>query len=132
MKLSNINKVKTSLHILKVSGALCTLSYIDGKILIAGGRAMGELESTEVIDLEDLRTSRLVGNLNQEREEHGLVLAHLDGKLTALAIGGDDWDPVDSIEMWDESTETWTMADMKLNPAREEFGYVSVPSHLLC
>ena len=109
-----------------------TLFYIDGKILVAGGRAMGELESTEVIDLEDLRTSRLVGNLNQEREEHGLVLAHVDGKLTALAIGGDDWDPVDSIEIWDESTETWTMSNMKLNPAREEFGYVSLPSHLLC
>ena len=35
---------------------------------------------------------------------------------------------LDSIEEWDEESETWTMSTMKLSEAKCNFGYCQLPS----
>ena len=83
-------------------------------------------------------SSRTVGNLNEARGIHGLAVAHVDNEPTLLAFGGNyyqngDWNFKDSIEIWNQDDETWTLAtDMKLRENKYSFGFLSVPSHLIC
>ena len=109
-------------------------------IIISGGmETFDYLASTELISLADLTNIRTVGSLNEERAFHGMAIAHIRNKPTLLAFGGEykisgrGWPKRDSIEIWNPDSETWTLAtDMKLNEKKSHFGYLSVPTNLLC
>ena len=61
---------------------------------------------------------------------------YVNGKLTLAVFGG--WDRnddrnLDSIELFDEDTGTWDLSrTLKLSENKHDFGYISVPSHLIC
>ena len=109
--------------------------FFDNQIIVSGGYNSGDLSSTEIIDIHDLTTSKLKSNMVKARAWHGLVVAHVQNKLSVLAIGGksdNGYTYHDSVEIWNPTTETWTISDMKLSEAKEQFGYASVPTHLVC
>ena len=111
-----------------------------GKVIVSGGKKSNYdyLTSTEVISLNYPTSTRTVGHLNEARGFHGLAVAHVNNEPTLMAFGGNyyqngDWKYIDSIEIWNPDTETWTPAtDMKLREKKEGFGFLSVPSHLIC
>ena len=113
-------------------GHACTL-YED-QVFIAGGRDSSDntLKSTEIIKLNDLTKAHYAGDLVQARLGHGLVVVHVDNKPTVLAVGGFGNGYLDSIEMWNPTTETWTMTEMKLSEPKYNFGILSLPTRLLC
>ena len=92
------------------------------------------MSSTEIINLNDLTKAHTTGNLVQASFGHGLVVVHVDNKPTVLAVGGEngDYRYRDSIEMWNPTTETWTMTSMKLSEPKRNFGILSLPTRLLC
>ena len=104
------------------------------KIIISGGYRPGKyLDSTEIINLNDLTTAYTAGSLVQAREFHGLAVVHVDNKPTFLAFGGYAYNEFfDSIEMWNPTTETWTMTSMKISEPKAGFGFLSLPTRLLC
>ena len=57
-------------------------------------------------------------------------IAHINGKLKLIVFGGHN--PynknLDSIEEWDDESETWIMSTMKLSEAKRVFGYCQLPS----
>ena len=82
-------------------------------------------------------TAHIAGNFVQARRWHGLALVHVDNKPRVLAIGGQDHETnylhrLDSIEMWNPATETWKLTEMKLNHPKADFGFLSVPTGLIC
>ena len=38
----------------------------------------------------------------------------------------------DTVEVWNENTESWIMSDEKLQTEKSKFGFISVPIELLC
>ena len=112
-------------------------AVMKGKVIVSGGSRSGK-SSTEVISLNNPTSSRTVGRLNEARGYHGLAVAHVNNEPTLLAFGGryyqnGVWNRRDSIEIWNQDDETWTLAtNMKLREKKEGFGYLSVPLHLLC
>ena len=110
----------------------------EDKIIVTGGRSsiFAASSSTKIIDLNNLSKARNAGNLVQARHNHGLVVVHVDNQPTVLAVGGEyydgGWIYLDSIEMWNPTTETWMMTSMKLTEPKEQFGILSLPTRLLC
>ena len=92
------------------------------------------LNSVEILSL-DTMTIREGNGMQVGRRYHGSGLVHLDGKLRLAVFGGrsSKYGFLDSIELFDEDTETWKLPKtLKLSRKKEEFGYLSVPSHLIC
>ena len=104
----------------------------NNKIIITGGNVASD--STEIIDINDLTNSISSGKLNQERRHHGLAVAHIGSKRTAVAFGGHNGTEegyLDSIELWDDTTENWTLLASKLETPKESFGHLAIPFGLL-
>ena len=103
-----------------------------GKIVVTGG--IGEYpKSTEIITISDgTFRIRKVGSLNVERYGHGMGIAHINGKSKLIVFGGHKYNGsyLDSIEEWDDESETWTMSTekFKLSEAKFDFGYCQLPS----
>ena len=109
------------------------VSFQNRIIVVGGSSGSDYLASTEIINVQDLTISTFSGNLHQARGHHGLVVAHVGTKLSVMAIGGGNREQfLDSIETWDETTGNWTKSDVRLSFPRYEFGYLSIPSHLVC
>ena len=109
--------------------------FLGGKVVVTGGYDDWNIDkwikSTEIINLSD-GTSRKVGDLNVARDNHGMGIAHINGKSKLIVFGGfsgsawHGW--LDSIEEWDEESETWKTSTMKLSEANCLFGYCQIPS----
>jgi N-acetylneuraminic acid mutarotase len=90
----------------------------DGRVLFGAGD--GSVTATEVFDA-DTNTITSVGNLAQGRSK---LTAHALPDGRALVIGGSSKsagainDPLDSIEIFDPKTNTWTTAPYKLAKGR--------------
>ena len=122
-------------NVLKQDRKFHSCVLFDKQIIVSGGHVYPDyLSSTEIIDIQDLTTSKLSSNMVKSRSWHGLVVAHVQNKLSVLAIGGYNSNDkyLDSIEIWNPTTKTWTMSDMKLSEGKGSFGYASVPTHLVC
>ena len=109
----------------------------EDKIIITGGLISGiKGSSTEIINLNDLTTAHTAGNMVERRYLHGLVVVHVDNMPSVLAVGGEyfenDYKHLDSIEMWHPTNETWTMTSMTLSQPRLRFGFISLPTRLVC
>ena len=112
-----------------------SVSY-KGKLIVTGGfnyynRNFSTGTSTEIIDLES-GISRLGGNLNFDRRHHGMGVISKNGKPTLIVFGGEYMDEIgcpmslDSIEEWDDETETWRISDLKLDIGRHSFDWCSL------
>ena len=105
---------------------------VNDMLIISGGfcrKTKRTLNITEIVDFTTFQT-RIVGNLNVARAGFGMTLIIIGSKLEVVAFGGhsEKLGPLDSVEVWDENTETWKMSKMKLNHKRENFGYLSFSS----
>ena len=112
-------------------------AVIDNTIVVTGGRNSNAraISSTEVISLRNQTLSELVGDLNDRRLLHGMAIAHVNGKPTLLAFGGESVNDIklDSIELWIPESQSWAvLSDTKLSEAKDLFGYLSVPTQLIC
>ena len=126
LKFNTITKQFINLgNILNYGRTLHACTRFQDEIIIAGGQFAPS--STEIINLNDLTTAHTAGNFVQARAFHSLVVVHIDSKPTVLALGGfnDYGQNLDSIEMWNSTTETWTMSSMKLTEPKDSFGIVS-------
>ena len=99
-----------------------------GKVVVTGGYFGGYLKSTEIINISD-GTSRKAGDLNVARSHLGMGIAHINGKSKLIVFGGETghMQYTDSIDEWDDESETWTMSSMKLSEAKRKFGYCQLP-----
>ena len=69
--------------------------------------------------------SKFAGNLNIARYWHGMGIVDINGQSKLVVFGGltTDYSELDSIEEWDEDTESWTMSSMKLSKPNALFAY---------
>ena len=99
------------------------------KIIVSGGRdsSSNELDSAEIIDFE-LKSFTNTGKMNFKREFHGIGILTLDGKDQIAIFGGWDetGDEFDSVEVYDQETQKWTMTDIKLTQAKGSFGFLTI------
>ena len=111
-------------------------AFFNGKVIVTGGGGnnanpnFSTSTSTEVIDLES-GLSRIVGDLNTNRRSHGMGIVTKNGKPTLIVFGGEFSKAGheishDSIEEWDDQTETWRISNLKLNIGRHEFKWCSL------
>ena len=103
-------------------------------IIIAGGSyASWPKTETTILDINS-RRQRVGGPMAVGRE--GFSLARLGGGAGGLlALGGNmHAGGLDSIEMWDESTEQWRTTDLvdKLDQPRGGFSALSIPLGEVC
>ena len=81
------------------------------------------------------QTTRIVGNLNSPRHDHGISLMKFNNKYKIVVFGGDnykgflDFERIDSIEVFDEETEKWNNTELKLTCPRAAFSFVTVFSN---
>merc|ERR1712223_1212503 len=106
---------------------------LGNSILVVGG-GPGYLASSELINIEDGRQSEtVVGDLNSERSNFGLVSLGGGNMKKILAIGGSGFPSNhDSVEEYDENTGQWKNVTMKLSEKKSAFGYLAVPSSAVC
>ena len=100
-----------------------------GKVIVTGGKHVSNplLKLTEVIDLSSWASKR-AGELNVQRWGHGMGLVEINGKSKLIVFGGGyNGSIIDSIEEWDEDSETWKMSTMKMSSAKQLFGYLQLP-----
>ena len=109
-------------------------AYFKNQIFITGGCCW---QIGKTVDILTPNSMTLVkGNeLNIGRWGHGIGLIHNQGRLTLAVFGGvgHDGDNLDSVEIYDEVTKTWKLSNtLKLSEKKAFFGFLSVPSHLIC
>ena len=89
---------------------------------------------TEIVDLSSGETW-IAGNLNIPRSEFGLSMIRIGSKVRLIAFGGttsgvDDY-LLDSIEMFDEASQTWKITTLKLQQKRSDFGHLNFSSRFM-
>ena len=109
-------------------------SKIDNHIVIAGGWSSGQyLQSTEVLDL---KTNSLMyaGELNSPRSNFHMATITRDGQQLILAFGGETTGTtaLNSVEQFNPSNNTWTLAPTGMEEARSQFAAVVVPTTMVC
>ena len=104
----------------------CHQQYVlfKNKIIVCGGY-YGET-STEIIDLSN-GTVRKAGDLNVRRSMHGMDVSNHSGQRKVIAFGGFNANDqyLDSVEEWNDESETWKMTSLKLSEAKAQFRYSS-------
>ena len=99
---------------------------VNSKMIVTGGigNDWNALKSTEVVELS-IWKSKYAGDLNVARSGHGMGIVYINGKSKLVVFGGrtTGGSMLDSIEEWDEDTETWTMSSMKLSNPNCLFAY---------
>ena len=107
----------------------CHQQYVlfNNKLIVCGGYY--NENSTEIIDLSNCNI-RNGGDLCTSRSMHGMDVLKINGKRVVIAFGGfNDHDQyLDSIEEWNDETETWTMSSLKLSEAKARFRHFSQSS----
>ena len=103
-------------------------SKIDNYVVIAGGWSSEYLRSTELLDL---KTKSLVyaGDLNTPRAHFHMATITRDGQQLLLAFGGLS---NSSVEQFNPSNNTWTLAPTGMERARRSFAAVVIPTKMVC
>ena len=109
---------------------------LEDMIIVSGGTHIRSKtftpNSIEIIGIKELMNFNVSLKMEHGRYGHGLMVAHVQDQLSALAIGGSGWNSDrDSIEMFNIRTGL-AMSEMKLSEEKYLFGYTSVPTSLVC
>jgi predicted ATP-grasp superfamily ATP-dependent carboligase len=101
----------------------------NGKVMVAGGwDGSDSLDSMELFDI-NTETWSSGPKMTTARYDFGMVLiptARTNGKVM-IAGGSDGGSILDSMELFDINTETWSSGP-KMNTARYDFGMVLIPT----
>ena len=102
----------------------------NGNIVVTGGRGSLFLNSTEIIKFsKDGIITTTAGYLNVPRLYHGMGIVTINEESRLIVFGGlTPYGRTDSIEEWDDITETWKISSLKLSQPRAKFGYCQLPS----
>ena len=112
-------------------------AVINNKLVIAGGYSGNTHQtyhkSSEVIDLS---TRKIVyaGDMSIARAQFHLAITTLGGATKLLAIGG-QWEYsscLTSVEHFQPSNNSWTLATTTMEEKRSHFGHVVVQPELVC
>ena len=100
-------------------------AFIPGanKIMITGGFR----KSPEILNIED-GTITTGSPMNTRRYGHGIGLITINNEDRLAVFGGHSGKgfPVDSVEVYNNSTEKWEITDIKLKNPNYNFAYLSV------
>ena len=111
----------------------CASVFYNGKIIISGGATMKTYltNTTRIYDVKS-KTCRKSGFLNDFRSRHKMAVISIDNKLKVVAFGGVGWihKNLNSIEVFNEESESWTRLDTKMKIARGYLAHVEVSSTL--
>ena len=90
------------------------------------------LKSTEIIPITNF-VSRFGGDLNTQRSGFGMLAVGVRFPRV-LAMGGYSVNsgPSDSIEVWNDDEEKWTIAPFSLKYPNNYFAYLSLPDITMC
>ena len=96
------------------------------KVFITGGGH----DDTEIIEMDEhgklsIRTS---SKTNLVGDRHGMGIININNSPELIVFGGN----TDSIEIWNDTTETWMVSDMKLKRKNSGFGFSTFATNLLC
>ena len=135
-KYNPIERKSTEVGKLKHGRWMHSSAFFKGNLIVTGGYnyktpniAIGV--STEIIDLKN-GISRLGGKLKADRRYHGMGVISKNGKPTLVVFGGACHNKSghnisrDSIEEWNDETETWKISDLKLDIGRHSFDWCSL------
>ena len=102
-------------------------SKIENYIVIAGGYNSGLiLRSTEVLNLST-RTIVYGGDLNSPRIYFHMATITRNGQQLILALGGPSGSSrLNSVEQFNPSNNTWTLAPTTMQEARSNYGAVTL------
>ena len=108
---------------------VCIAKFGD-KLIIIGGRQNpygGYISVTEIVQLTNGESWIADGDLNVPRRKFGMSTVKIEGKLRLIAFGGlsENSAPLDSIEIWNEESETWKLSQINLPKDNWDFGYIS-------
>ena len=110
---------------------------LDGKLIVTGGCNINTRNLVTCTEIMDLSTGKswFGGNLNVGRVGFGMAFYYFEGKKRILAFGGKSEDcygsqtvTLDSVEVWDDQSETWSVSPLQLGQKNSNFGYSTVPS----
>merc|ERR1712083_492371 len=109
------------------------------KVIVAGGKGGGYLQSTEVLDITT-RTISTGGDMASPRSYFNLATISRGGGDTTFALAGrsvsytlytSSSEQLNSVEEWEEESSTWKAAS-NLDTARYLFGVVTIPKKIIC
>jgi len=112
-------------------------SKIENYIVIAGGRGSSgflRTRSTEVLNLST-RTIVYAGDMNSPREGFHMATITRNGQQLILAFGGYSGyggSPMNSVEQFNPSNNTWTLAPTTMQEARNSHGAVPLTRAMIC
>ena len=132
VKYNTISNTWTNETSLKTSRVWHQCALYKNQIFVTGGSDGSR--SVDIITIDPFTISK--GNeLNIGRDHHGMGLIHNQGKISLAVFGGynSDYNKLDSIEIFDDLTKTWTFSNVTLSEKKSDFGFLSLlPSHLVC
>ena len=102
-------------------------------IVITGGYSNGNTHGTsEIFNLED-NTITSGNPMNTKRYAHGMAVITIDNEDRLAVFGGDrdNYHYLDSVETLNPRTKKWEISDLKLEKAKENFGYISLPNDFI-
>ena len=121
----------------EVSNHCCIL--FNKKVIVTGGTddARNEISTTIIIDIgqeDGGLTVRKGGDMNQSRAFHGMGIITIENIPSVIAFGGVNSNVEggrDSIEVWNDNEETWSMFNSSLKVPNYSFGFVTLPTSLI-
>ena len=109
-------------------------AIINDRIIVTGGWDgvnIPYLSSTEIIPLTTF-VPILGGNLNTGRCYFGMLTVG-DRFPRLLVLAGETYsDHLDSIEVWNDDKEEWTITPLAFKVPRSTFGYLALPESFIC
>ena len=111
----------------------------NSKVIITGGHTTTHNQyssGTYVIDIDNDGKFKLRSghSLNEMRAYHGMGIIQRNNGATVIAFGG--FNKMDgklsSVEIWNDSNESWEISNVPLNRSRRDFGFATLPTELLC
>ena len=104
-------------------GHRCAFIPNTKKVLICGGFYK---DSTEIFDTEN-GTVTIASPMNSKRGDHGIGIVTVNGDDRIAVFGGfDGTRQLDSVELYNNKTEKWEHANIKLDEPNRKFGFLSL------
>ena len=108
-------------------GHRCAFIPNTNKIIITGGRALNYPDVSEILDLDKAKITMMTSPMNFKRSRHGIGVITIDVEDKLVVFGGyNENGCINSVELFDDETQTWEMTDIKLTEGKYSFGFFTV------
>ena len=108
-------------------GHRCAFIPNTNKIIITGGRALNYPDVSEIFDMDKARITIMTSPMHFKRSRHGIGVITVDDEDKLVVFGGyNENGSIDSVELFDDETQSWDMTDIKLMEGKYSFGFFTV------